>query len=401
MTAEQTTFLQVLTDYLNGTKTRWVEPLDWPLLCELAEKHKMGGILYVQARSEIDRLPELSAVWQTLYRSFCNTINHSSKFTAVYERLRAILDQAEISYLPIKGPTVAEYYPDPELRSMSDIDVMVYASDADSIRKLLLADGFCVKQWSVDEWKFAMDSCLIEFQEHLIRSNEDEHPERVRYFDRYWEHAIPYEGSSAFFLDWDFHFLYLIIHISKHLKGHGIGFRQFYDLSVLMKRNWNRLHFDRIRSDAEAIDLFRFTKSCLCLCAHWFGVPSPYGDNVLSRELIDEITDTVFENGVFGFCNEENDMNPLERARRSSRLPLPLLKLREVSRLLFPSYRHLSSAEKYEYLRGRPYLLPYAWAKRLLSRKHREEKTRAITNLIRASKSTVDSRHQRFKELGL
>ena len=313
---------------------------------------------------------------------------------------RAGLRAAGIPFLPVKGPEIAARYPDPALRTMTDVDLLVRPADREAVFAVMEAGGFLRKEASDDEWVFVRGASCFEFHTVLFRPDEDDDPARIDWFNDFRSHAA--EGGSGFEgrLDPDFHFLYLVAHIAKHVRGRGIGFRQFYDLAILTHR-FDGFSWEKIEADAARIGLLPFLRTCMALCARWFGIEAPIAPAELSEESFERITGKTFRDGVFGFGSPENNVGLLERRKRRSRLPLPLLKLRTAAGLLFPPARQLAAAEKYGYLRGRPWLLPWAWGRRILAAANDPRKTGLVTVLLSASKEQVEERSLRLRELGL
>ncbi len=59
----------------------------------------------------------------------------------------------------------------------------------------------------------------------------------------------------------------------------------------------------------------------------WFIIKSPIDLLPLSEDLYNYVTDKVFADGVFGFCNEENASNTFEKEYRESNKSLTLVKI--------------------------------------------------------------------------
>lgn len=401
MTPTHSFFLQILRDYLHQTETAVPDHVDWNELLQIAQHHKLTGIVYAQVQNQMLASAEGAAVYPQFLQVFGSTVQNSMNRVASYRRFSQAVDSLGLPYLPFKGLTIAEAYPEPLLRTMSDLDVIIRAEDREAIRSALCEIGFVVKQWSADEWKYSDHGLLYELQQYLLRPNEDENEARVAYFEELWERSSGREGTCERLLDPNFCFLYLIVHISKHFRGRGVGFRQFYDLAMLMHRFPDRFDWERIRTDAERIGLLRFTQSCLSLCETWFGVSAPLVKPPMRQELYETVTANIFDYGVFGLENSSSKVNELERVQRGADESLTRSKLKVGRTLLFPSYRHLSSLERYRYLRGRPWLLPYAWIARLVKTKNKQFKFNVVNSLFTASQKNVDEVHAQLDELGL
>lgn len=395
MTTEQTFFFQVLRDHLQGQVTAAPEQLDWDQVCTWAEAHKLGGIFFTQCAAIVKD----AAIFRRLNTAFGAAIGNSENLMRSFSLLRSALSAQNIPFLPVKGAVIASRYPVPELRTMGDIDILVHAEDRDRIRSSLEAKGFQNVKWADDEWHYSLNQSLFEIQGHLMKRDEPGLGHIYNYFNDFWPHACQTpEGGLR--LEPSFHFFYLIAHIAKHLRWSGVGFRQFYDLAILMQDGRERYDWDWIRAEAERIGFFRFTVCCLALVERWFGVPSPYGTEALSEELYGSITEKIFQDGVFGFSNDDNQVYELEQARRRSSQPLALVKLRSAARLAFPSYKTLTVSEKYAYLRGKPWLLPYAWVRRAVRGRH-SANAQELGAVLSASGSELRRRADQLRDLGL
>ena len=401
MTSEQSFFLRVLRDYLHGTATEVPAGLDWEAICSAAELHQLEGIVYAQCRARLEQEPDLNAAREQLSAAFARTVCHNANLEADDQRVRAGLRAAGIPFLPVKGPEAAAFYPDPALRTMGDIDLLVRAADRDAVLAVLQEAGFYRREASEDEWIFVRGPSCFECHTLLFRSDEDDNPDRIAWFNNFWAHTGPGGSGSEGRLDPDFHFLYLVAHIAKHIRGRGIGFRQFYDLAMLIRNGGGIFSWETVRADAEKLGLLPFLRTCMTLCVRWFGIEAPIAPAELSEEAAERITERTFRDGVFGFGSRENNIGLLERSRQKSRLPLPLLKLKTSARLLFPPYRQLIAAEKYRSLRNRPWLLPWVWVRRMWAAAGNPKKTSLVTVVLSASGEEVEARNRQLRELGL
>ena len=394
MTREQQFFLQVLRDYLNGAETVPTEELDLAQVCRLADHHEVGGIFFVQCASQL-RDPALQ---KRLRIEFGGAVSHASNLDADYAALSAALEAERIPFIPIKGILIAPFYPHPELRTMGDIDLLVHAEDAERIRDALLPLGFRQTKCARAEWDYKRYSSKFELQAEIMEADAPDVGRINAYFNDFWPHAAAVEGRWR--LDPSFHFLYLIGHIAKHLRWIGVGYRQFFDLAVLMRRGGERYDWDWIRQEAERIGFFRFTQCCLALNERWFGVPSPYGTDCLTEELLETVTQKIFLDGVFGYENEDNRIHEVARFSRASSALLLLAKLRAARQLALPPYRDLIVSEKYAWLRGKPWLLPAAWTRRALQGK-RSRHAEELDAVLHASRRQLDERVRQLRALGL
>lgn len=397
MTGEQAFFFQVLRDYLNRQTTELPNEVDVGKICVWAESHKLGGIFFAQCGSLLAQSP---AVFARLQKAFGAAVYHSAARDAAYSCLQAAFQQAEIPFVPIKGAVIASIYPDPQLRTMGDMDLLVRSDDRERIRDVLTPLGFTNTKWSEVEWDYRHDKVNFELQAELIHPGELQNRDLESWLNDVWP-QVESDASGGYRLNVNFHFLYLIAHIAKHLRWVGVGFRQFYDLSVMMQCSGKTYDWRWIREQAERLNLFQFVMICLALNERWFGVPSPYPTDVLTDELFERVTSKIFADGVFGFDNKENRILALTRLQDCDDQIRFSTRIKATFHYLFPPYRELATSAKYSYLRGRRWLLPVAWISRILRSKRKTSNLQQINVLMTASEADAEKQLNELKELGL
>lgn len=397
MTREQAFFFQVLRDYLNRQTTELPADVDVGKVCIWAEPHKLSGIFFAQCGPLLD---QSSAVYGQLQRAFGASVFQSATRGTDDAALRGAFVEAGIPFLPIKGAVIASVYPDPQLRTMGDLDILVHAEDSEQIRNVLSPLGFQNIKWAETEWDYRRNNTLFELQAELFHTGELHNRELEAFLNDPWSWAEP-TASGEYRLDQSFHFLYLIAHIAKHLRWVGVGYRQFYDLAVLMQRSRESYDWNWIREQAERLDFLRFVEICLALNERWFGVPSPYPTDELTDDLFENVSNKIFADGVFGFDNKENRILALTRLQDCGDQIRFSTRIKATFHYLFPPYRELATSAKYSYLRGRRWLLPVAWISRILRSKRKTSNLQQINVLMTASEADAKKQLNELKELGL
>lgn len=396
MNHEQAFFFQVLRDYLNRQTTELPADVDVGKVCIWAEAHKLGGIFFAQCGSTLAQSP---AVFARLQKDFGAAVYHSTVRNDSYAKLQAAFRQAGIPFIPVKGVLIAPVYPDPQLRTMGDMDLLVRYDDRERIRDVLTPLGFTNTKWSEVEWDYRQDMVEYELQINLIKPGGFHNPELEGWLNDYWPQAEA-DGSGGYRLNASFHFFYLITHIAKHIRWVGVGFRQFYDLSILMRYSSEAYDWAWIREQAERLGFFRFVQICLALNERWFGVPSPYPTDELTDNLFETVTNKIFGDGVFGFDNANNYLQHLATGQ-SDGSSTKVNRWRSIRKLLFPPYRDLITSQKYAWLRGKPLLLPAAWVLRAVRGRNKQSRRQAAASYLKGSDAEIAARIVILKELGL
>ncbi len=154
----------------------------------------------------------------------------------------------------------------------------------------------------------------------------------------------------------------MMIHLRKHLLFSGVGFRQFLDLAVVAKNN-HELDWGWISEQLEMLHLLDFAKLCLGFCEKWFKTELPIRGTDPDYEFYHEVTEKIFADGVFGFNNPENVNSVLLTEIHNTKKTLPIM-IKRVIWLIYPDYKSLAASKDYQFLQGKPLLLPFAWVLR-------------------------------------
>ena len=384
MTREQKAFIRILSDHLNGRKTEELGDLDWNTLLEYARSHQVTGIIYAQSKACMP--PEVLCAFR--HDTFVTCFLQANRQEAL-DGIGRILSEAGIAFFVIKGPLVAEMYPVPELRAMSDIDLVVHHEDREAAHELMIRAGYeCAPRQSDREWQYYKNGLEIELHDRLVYKEAINEREQEKYFNDCWSHVQ--DGIP----DWSFHLLFLVFHLRKHLMNSGAGFRQFMDLAVVTEKA--QIDQDQFQRELAATGMLDFARSCFGFLERWFGVHTEL-EKEPDDEFYDSATEKIFADGIFGFDNEENKDSEVINKIRKKHFP-KLGMFRMAMCRLFPSCSKLENVEPYTYLKKCRLLLPVAWVHRMI-RGNIKKKEKEIFTSIRKSFTTHDSIEKRKEML--
>lgn len=391
MTAEQEFFLQILADHLNGKSTAPRQSMDWNAVKEFAHAHQVEGIIYYQCK---DFMPaEVCAFCKRFFKvSLFYYLNRKKLIRNIHEAFSV----HDIPFFVAKGVEAAQYYPVPGLRTMGDTDLIVHVQDRERATKVLADLGFAYDhEYTGKELVYTYNRMEFELHYDLIYDETVTIPEHQAFFNNCWDYVR--EGT----LDHNFHFLYLISHLRKHLMNKGVGFRQFMDIAVAV-RNDDTLNWPWIEEKLDELHMKRFASVCFALIDRWFGVLSPIQTAMLEDAFIERATIRIFTDGVFGFENKDNEIAYISNELRGFRGPRWLARLSMIRRHAFPGYHHFQGNDKYAFFDGKPWLLPAAWCYRfyLLLRGQTATGKEAI-NRIMTPNQLLDAREEELRKWGL
>lgn len=351
MSREQEFFLLCLKDHFLKQETKDPGEMDWNELYRIADDQQFLAVVFCQCRAFLPKQ------YEQKYRKATNAIAYLNNTRREYTRhVTGLLQNAGIPYILVKGAVVSDYYPDWQFRSMGDTDII--SPDLKAADEVMRSDGFersskndYVCCYDKDDLHYELHSSLVDFVETYTEPV-------LRFLGRYLEYVRENR------LDPSFHFLYVLVHLRKHLMNFGIGFRQFADVA-LFAANESGLDKAFILDELEKMGLLPFAKKVFFLTERWFGIPTMFDreEEQADDTFFAEATDWIFKNGVFGFQNEENRQATSANAVRGKKSHA-LATLGYAFKRVFQPYKTMVSTGRYPFLEGRPWLTPAAWVKR-------------------------------------
>lgn len=302
----------------------------------------------------------------------------------------SVLRENGVNSFLIKGFDIEDFYPNWQYRTMGDTDIVV--EDLEKAHGILLEDGFRNTSKNEDkEYQYLKQNIEFELHDRLVYEDVINLDSATKFLNNYKDYVS--NGK----LDDSFHFIFVLNHLRKHFMNRGVGLRQFVDIAVLLK-NDNRIDWTWTEERLRKIGLLPFAKTVFYYIEKWFRIKAPIEAEPVSEGVFEESTGYVFDNGVFGFENEENAVffasNNVRKAK-NPKLAMLMLALKEV----FPSYNAMIAIERYYFLRGKPILLPLVWFFRFgktLKNKRLDEVLSQISKSF-VSKSQIAKRNEMFK----
>ena len=356
MSAEQRYFMQILSDHLGGRPTEAPEgELDWEALSRLARIHQVDGIVFWQCQAYLP--PEQKSFLQKGYGAA--TFYYLNRIAAVQE-LDEAFQAAGISYYMVKGLRVAQWYPIPALRTMGDCDIVVGSADIPAAMQLMRDLGYVGPEVEAPhEWGCDRNRMHFELHDLLVKEGELSSQRQMDFFRDLMPHAK--EGV----LDWNYHFLFLLIHLRKHFIFSGVGIRQFVDLAVLIGR-MQELDWKWLQEQLQVLELLPFAESCFSLIEGWFGITAPMAFRRMEASDADAVTRRLLSNGVFGFQDSRNAQERKSNHLLIGKGPRWFKRLRGVAGALFPGFDVMEGYPGCDFLHHHRWLMPVAWGKRFV-----------------------------------
>lgn len=403
MTAEQQFFIRILADHVHGrVSAPETDKIDWENILCYAEDQVLSGLVYVQTRDYFKEHPDTAPdVAEGLHKGF-----HSEMYLYVNRKTELSVIAAQCREIPmvlIKGSVVKEYYPVPALRSMGDVDIVIYTKDRQKTDEVLLSEGYGKMVDNHAVWTYEKDHIEFEIHDHMFYEYLANEIDYRGYFDHIWEHVHLLEETENIYIpDEEFHFLFLITHLAKHITNKGIGFRGFLDLVFMTQKAGDRMDWSYVWSELEKLKLKEFTKTCFALCRKWFDIEAPGEIGLLDENFYTEVTVKMFNDGIFGLDNKQNEGAHAAKVFSRSKDSYWLSALKLTIHRLFPPYRDMQLVPWYGFLDGRPWLLPAAWVYRwFYTATHKFKQSKELLTEPYTKRKTIEKREKLIRGWGL
>lgn len=350
-------------------------PIDSEALLHVASMHDLSHLVYYgfYKAGNVELLKDKTKDFKSFHTS---AIFRYMKIAKELNDMSSVFERAGIDFIFLKGSKIRFYYPEPWMRTSSDIDVLIKPEaekDACGVFEKL-------KYKHVGDWRYVKNydtpsGVHIELHTEICDDEfvVDEHLKTV------WDTAVLEEGFSHKYKMDDCTFLFHHVeHMAKHFRDGGCGVRPFIDLYVLNGRGEGEELFERL----DEVGLTEFYRAVKALMEFWF----KDGEKNYPRGM-DEY---VLRGGLFGTYENAVGVN----AKKG--------KLRYLLGRIFPPYAEMK--DMYPSLKKQKWLLPFCYVVRffkvmakLIIGKGRDE-LKAVHN---TDKKRVEDTRKLFEDLGL
>ena len=116
------------------------------------------------------------------------------------------------------------------------------------------------------------------------------------YFRDPWQYAVSC-GDHRYEFTPEYHFLYLIAHLAKHVAASGAGARMYLDLAAFILHFGEKADWTWIASELEKTGLSAFANTALTFVERYFGVESPLELRSVGADTLEALADLA---GAFG-----------------------------------------------------------------------------------------------------
>lgn len=383
----------------NG-KIEETENINWDFVFSCAVKNDVLPLLLPAFRQNGGMKAEnLAAVEKRASRDAYKETKKESYATKLLNALKA----ENITVVVLKGLAYKSLYPYPELRKMSDLDLLVPEGSLEKVYEIAKNVGNVTDDKEVHH--FTIGSTLN------VETAVNLYPDRANsLFDEY---LINDEISSDAFCKFSFYddefytlspthnLLYCAYHMFKHFVFGGVGARQMCDFALLISEFKGEIDWRYVWVQSHKAKMTKFVYSLVRIADVFFGVDvfSVYEtcSERVDDETVGEVWCDMLEGGVFGVSAHEREI------ARS----IVFRKIRQRNggesysglRAVFPPLSYMQ--REFPYVNSIPVLLPIAWIHRLVKFVFKRLFKRGEFNVISKAKKSAEKRLKIMNKLDI
>ena len=387
--------LSILRAFLNDQQNIDIShDVDLKTFNRLAEINSISGIVgYVLQQSDTSCIPP--AIREKYESDFLSTIMITTMRDEDMKSLIDLLNENGIDHLLFKGYIVKDLYTAPELRTYGDIDFAIRRESRGKCNALMRKSGYRL----LDDWEpiysYEKNNEHYEIHTELLDSNLNNNYDYRAYFRDFWKQTELLEQHS-YTLNLEFHLLYLLMHIAKHVYGSGAGIRMYLDIAFYLRAYREQIDWEHFQQEVQTLKLDRFVNTVFTAVEKWFEIESPIPLKAVDKEFMDEFLTFTLNGGVFGYEGKAAELSQVRKNSKDGTVKRADTLLKRA----FPSADTIKS--RYTYLDGKPWLLPVAWVHRFIKNRHRTASHIEVSKrILKTNKKEVIELNDFYRKIGI
>ncbi len=316
--------------------------MDWEALIKLAKNHSILNLVHYA----VDKLPDEHKPdadrCKLLYQASVNAIVRNYNQIEGIKEIFQKFEEEGIYVFAVKGICTKNYYPQTDMRTMGDIDLLYQPQQDAKVRKAMQELGYDGRVEGRQHDCYSRPPYVaVEMHRDLVEADSA----YSTYYETIWERVKPKESFQYVYeLSLEDEFIYTFVHLVRHFQDGGIGIRFVMDVYVYSHLEGMNWHY--VEAELKKLGLWEFFTNLSELAEVWFGTEtcSEKGDS----EIINKLTSYIISNGTFGTSKNAAAVLVARNGRN-----------RFILKTVFPNLRNMQSM--FSWLNKWPILLPYAW----------------------------------------
>lgn len=272
--------------------------------------------------------------------------NHSYEI----EKVLSAFDKYKIKNVPLKGYFLKMEYPRSDYRSISDYDILFDRNQIEVVKKAFSELGFEFLHNDDHQYHFRKKPYMyIEMHATLVSESNECYPYLVSFIDNAVKRNC---FDCSYQLTLEDHYLYMLVHNSKHFKSGGLSIRMLLDTYLYYRNHNDEFDFDYLNEKLRLFKLETFEKRIREIAFNWF-LPDK------QKVTFDDLEVFIFLSARLGRLDAGVMIDSHKMIKTAEKEGKRKSKFSYFLRSLFPNKKFMSV--HYPYVNKLPFLLPVSW----------------------------------------
>ena len=342
MTKESKLLIAALGWAVSGKTEELSLSVDWEELLLLAKGHMLLPLLCdgLQKAGVWKEAPQEAA--KTLEKACMQAVYQDAQMEYCRQKLEVGLKEEKIPYVFLKGAVLKYDYPDPSLRTMCDMDVLVHTKNYPQIDRIAreLKGEAGHSDGNHRNYRFP-SGVEVEFHPNLIHQDTPVGTD----INPGWQYTE--QTPDGIRMTEEGIYLNTLCHLANHFVLGGVGVRFVLDVWVNRHLRKNPIDREKVEKDLASFGLLDFAGNIEALAEYWFGA----GEN---SPLLEELGEYILTSGSHG-RTDRAVLNNVTLSKGGSRASALWGKI---------FYSRKEMEDRFPWCKGKPLLLPIAWCVR-------------------------------------
>jgi len=220
-----------------------------------------------------------------------------------------------IPVISLKGLALKKVYPQSELRSMGDLDLLVEEINLMRSIELLSIYGYYPSSKDLNDPNYMHiemqkpGSFSIELHRTLWHPTIMRKRDTLSWFKHVWENKRLQELEELQFtaLSLEDELIHLVIHHARHLMHSDANLLQLCDIVLFIKAYWDIMDTRYIDQTLRSMDLLRFYQHVLTTCHLFLRLNLPINNSILENNKSEILLNDIFNSKIHRRTIDEGD----------------------------------------------------------------------------------------------
>ena len=251
------------------------------------------------------------------YLSHAQTLVNNVRIDYEHEESHRLMMKAEVPYVILKGAVSAAYYPEPLLRTMGDVDLLIAKSDLQKVDVVLRENGFYPVDKNDVEYHLAYHrrtyGATSTWEVHWKPTGVPEGKIGAKINDYLSDIIASAKLSNVsegeYMMPTAFHHgLVMLLHVAEHLINTGIGLRHLCDWAVFVAKFSDEEFCEMFEDKLKEVGLWRFAQLLTQLSVKYLHCPAKEWCGVGDDDYLEMMMVDILNGGNFG-VKDKNRIN--------------------------------------------------------------------------------------------